>query len=129
MIAADFTARHPERVKTLTLFAPAGLRLLNTGDSVLVSLMTTPVIGIWLWRIVARGFYFPVLGIFGDADDTISLESAALLADLILRAWVEIISGGTHHLNTHRWRDVRDIMLSFLHNKVAMRLPADVQVE
>jgi len=87
------------------------------------------VIGIGLWRIVARGFYFPVLGIFGDADDTISLESAALLADLIPRAWVEIISGGTHHLNTHRWREVRDIMLSFLHNNGAMRLPADAQVE
>lgn len=188
VIAADFTARHPERVKTLTLFAPAGLRLVNDNDSALVSLMKAPVIGNWLWRIVARDFYFPedddntavqdivsdesmqgvperqadyegylmaqrqifrnlrlshrddlltaiastsvpVLGIFGDADDTISLESAALLRDLIPRARVEIISGGTHHLNIHRWREVRDFMLSFLHNNGAMQLPADAQTE
>jgi len=70
-----------------------------------------------------------VLGIFGDADDTISLESAALLADLIPRATVEIISGGTHHLNIHRWREVRDITLSFLRNNGALRLPATAQVE
>jgi len=188
VIAADFTARHPERVKTLILFAPAGLRLVNTSDSALVSLMKAPVIGNWLWRIVARDFYFPedddntavedivsdesmqgvpelqadyagylmaqrqifrnlrlshrddllttiaatsvpVLGIFGDADDTISLESAALLADLIPRARVEVINGGTHHLNIHRWREVRDIMLSFLHNNRAMRLPAEGPAE
>ena len=188
VIAADFTARHPERVKTLTLFAPAGLRLVNDNDSALVSLMKAPVIGNWLWRIAARGFYFPeeddntvvkdivsndsmqgvperqadyegylmaqrqifrnlqlshrddllstiaatsvpVLGIFGDADDTISLDSAALLVDLIPRARVEIISGGTHHLNIHRWCEVRDLMLSFLHNNGAIQLPADARIE
>ena len=188
VIAVDFTARHPERVKTLTLFAPAGLRLVNDSDSALVSLMKSPVIGNWLWRIVARDFYFPeddddtavedivsdesmqgvpelqadyagylmaqrqifrnlrlshrddlltiiaassvpVLGIFGDADDTISLESAALLADLIPRARVEVINGGTHHLNIHRWSEVRDLMLSFLHNNGAMGLPAEGPTE
>lgn len=71
----------------------------------------------------------PVPGIFGDTDETISLESADLLADLIPRARVEIISGGTHHLNVHRWRIVRDIMLSFLHNNDAMRRPAEDPVE
>ena len=188
VIAADFTARHPERVKTLTLFAPAGLRLVNDSDSALVSLMKSPVFGNWLWRIVARDFYFPedddntavedivsdesmqgvperqadyegylmaqrqifrnlrlshrddllstiaatsvpVLGIFGDADDTISLDSAALLADLIPRARVEVISGGTHHLNIHRWREVRDLMLSFLHNNAEIGLPAEGPTE
>jgi pimeloyl-ACP methyl ester carboxylesterase len=188
VIAADFTARHPERVKSLTLFAPAGLRLVNDSDSAFVTLLKAPVIGNWLWRIISRDFYFPeddedtvvedivaeeslqgvpeqqanyegylmaqrqifrnlrlshrddllleidktavpVLGIFGDADETISLESAALLGKLIPRAKVEIISGGTHHLNIHRWREVRDIMLSFLHNSGAMQLPAEGQVE
>ena len=188
VIAADFTARHPERVRSLTLFAPAGLRLVNDSDSALVTLLKAPVIGNWLWRIISRDFYFPeddedtvvedivaeeslqgvpeqqanyagylmaqrqifrnlrlshrddllleidktavpVLGIFGDADETISLESAALLGKLIPRAKVEIISGGTHHLNIHRWREVRDIMLSFLHNSGAMQLPAEGQVE
>ena len=71
----------------------------------------------------------PVPGIFGDADETISLESAALLADLIPRARVEIISGGTHHLNIHRCSEVRDILLSFLHNIDAMRRPAEDPVE
>ena len=188
VIAADFTARHPERVKTLTQFAPAGLRLVNDSDSALVSLMKSPVFGNWLWRIVARDFYFPedddntavedivsdesmqgvperqadyegylmaqrqifrnlrlshrddllstiaatsvpVLGIFGDADDTVSLDSAALLADLIPRARVEVISGGTHHLNIHRWREVRDLMLSFLRNNAAIGLPAEGPTE
>jgi pimeloyl-ACP methyl ester carboxylesterase len=188
VIAADFTARHPKRVKTLTLFAPAGLRLVNDSDSALVSLMKAPVIGNWLWRIVARDFYFPeeddntavedivsdesmqgvperqadyagylmaqrqifrhlrlshredlliaigetsvpVLGIFGDADETISIESATLLADLIPRARVEIIQGGTHHLNIHKWREVRALMLSFLHNNGAAKLPREDQSE
>jgi len=188
VIAAEFAARHPERVNTLTLFAPAGLRLVNDADSVMVSLIKAPVIGNWLWRIVARDFYFPkendnaavvdidsdeslqgvpelqadyegylmaqrqiyrnlrlghrddllreiaatsvpVLGIFGDADDTISLDSAAVLAKLIPRARVEIISGGTHHLNIHRWREVRDIMLSFLHNNAAAQLQVDGPTE
>lgn len=71
----------------------------------------------------------PVPGIFGDADETISLESAALLADLIPRGRVENISGGTHHLNVHRCSEVRDIMLSFLHNNDAMRRPAEDPVE
>ena len=71
----------------------------------------------------------PVLGIFGDADETLSLESAALLADHIPRARVEIISGGTHNLNIHRCSEVRDIMLSFLHNNGAMRRPAEGPVE
>ena len=68
VIAADFTARHPERVKTLTLFAPAGLRLVNDSDSALVSLMKSPVFGNWLWRIVARDFYFP------EDDDNTAVE-------------------------------------------------------
>ena len=172
VIAAEFTARHPERVKSLTLFAPAGLRLVNESDSRFVALLKSPVIGHWLWRIVARRMYFPpdgensinseadsgeslqgdperqadyegyfmamrqifrhlplsyrdelfaeinnasipVLGIFGDADDAISLESASLLVELIPRARVDIIEGGTHHLNVHRWREVHDIIVSF----------------
>lgn len=75
VIAADFTARHPERVKTLTLFAPAGLRLVNDSDSALVSLMKAPVISNWLWRIVARGFYFPEDDANTAVDDIVSDES------------------------------------------------------
>jgi pimeloyl-ACP methyl ester carboxylesterase len=189
VIAADFTARHPEeRVRSLTLFAPAGLRLVNDSDSAFVTLLKAPLIGNWLWRIISRDFYFPeddestavedivseeslqgvpeqqadyagylmaqrqifrhlrlshredllltidktsvpVLGIFGDADETISIESATLLADLIPRARVEIIQGGTHHLNIHKWREVRDLMLSFLHNNGAAQLPRADQRE
>lgn len=183
VIAAEFTARHPERVKSLTLFAPAGLRLVNESDGTFVALLKSPVVGHWLWRIVARRMYFPsdgeneinseadsgeflqgdperqadyegylmamrqifrhlrlsyrdelfadinkasvpVLGIFGDADDAISLESPSLLVDLIPRARVDIIEGGTHHLNVHRWREVHDILVSFLHNNGAMPPPS-----
>jgi pimeloyl-ACP methyl ester carboxylesterase len=69
------------------------------------------------------------LGIFGHADDTISLESSALLADQIPRARVEIISGGAHHLNIHRRSAVHDLMLSFLHNNGAIPLPAESPTE
>ena len=75
VIAADFTARHPERVKTLTLFAPAGLRLVNDSDSALVSLMKAPVIGNWLWRIVARDFYLPQDDDNAAVEDIVSDES------------------------------------------------------
>ena len=71
----------------------------------------------------------PLLGIFGHADDTVSLESAALLADLIPRARVAVISGCTHHLTIHRWHEVRDLMLSFLHNNGAMRSSAEGPTE
>jgi hypothetical protein len=70
-----------------------------------------------------------VPGTFDDADETISLERAALLADLIPRARVGIISGGTHHLSIHRCSEVRNIMLSFLHNNAATTRPAEGPVE
>jgi pimeloyl-ACP methyl ester carboxylesterase len=173
VIAMDFAAYHPERVRSLTLIAPAGLRLVNEKESNFSKLMKSPVIGHWLWRIVAPRVFFqaksnsatkvaevspeklqgvparqadhegffaamrqifrflplshrddllltinetkiPVLGIFGDTDETIHPGSAALLGRLIPRARVEMLAGGTHHLIIHRWRDVHEAMVSFV---------------
>jgi len=170
VIAIDFAARHPERLKSLSLIAPAGIRLVNTEDSTFVKVIKWPLVGHWLWRIVARGYYFPeeddtavvekapfdeklqgdpvrqadhegylsaqrqifrnlqlgnrddllqiidesdipVTGIFGDNDKTIHIDSAAVLKEIIPRARVRILQGGTHHLIIHRWREVHDALV------------------
>lgn len=53
-IVADFAVRHPERVARVFLFVPAGFDVAGT-DGVQASLIRTPVIGDWLWRVVALG--------------------------------------------------------------------------
>ncbi len=48
IITAEFTARHPERVKTLTLFVPAGLDIRDMGLT--GKLLQWPIIGTYLWN-------------------------------------------------------------------------------
>lgn len=50
----EFTARHPERVTRVFLFVPAGFDVAGT-DGFQASLIRTPLIGDWLWRVVAIG--------------------------------------------------------------------------
>jgi len=181
IVAAEFTARHPERVKSLALFATAGLRLVlePEDEGTFTKTLKSPVLGNWLWRILARRIFFapdddpgkaeaaaasgevlhgvperqadyegylmamrqifrnlrlshrdevfraigvagiPVLAVFGDADGTISIESAGVLADLIPDARIEIIEGATHHLNIHRWVEIHEMLLSFYRNNDA----------
>jgi len=178
VVAAEFAARHPGRVKSLALFATAGLRLVlePEDESTFTKVLKSPVLGNWLWRIIARRIFFapdddlnkaeaaadsgevlrgvperqadyegylmamrqifrnlplthrddvfaavgaagiPVLAIFADADKTISIESASVLADLIPEARIEIIEGATHHLNIYRWAEVHEMLLSFYQN-------------
>lgn len=54
LIAAQFTAAHPEKVEQLILFVPAGLKLYGTDDNFGAKLLRTPGVGEWLWRVVAR---------------------------------------------------------------------------
>ena len=49
-ITAEFTVRHPERVRRLFLFVPAGLDLAGS-DSPILKWVRRPVIGDWLWRV------------------------------------------------------------------------------
>jgi len=51
-IVAEFTVRHPERVARVFLFVPAGFDIAGTGGSQ-AALVRTPVVGDWLWRMVA----------------------------------------------------------------------------
>ena len=53
-IVAEFAVRHPERVARVFLLVPAGFDVAGT-DGVQASLIRTPVIGDWLWRVVALG--------------------------------------------------------------------------
>jgi pimeloyl-ACP methyl ester carboxylesterase len=173
VIAIDFAAHYPDRLASLTLVAPAGIRIVSQGDSTFVKVLKAPVIGQWLWRIIAHGYFFPekdadvtdkkplsdeilhgepvrqadyegyfeamrqiyrnlifrnrdellvrindsqfpVVGIFGDKDETIDIESARVLGDLIPRARVVTIDGATHHLVIHRWQEVTGAVRSTL---------------
>lgn len=53
-IAAEFAVRHPERVARVFLFVPAGFDVAGT-EGFQAGLIRTPVIGDWLWRVVALG--------------------------------------------------------------------------
>jgi pimeloyl-ACP methyl ester carboxylesterase len=48
VISAEFTARHPERVKKLALLVPAGFDIVDTGLK--GKLVRLPVLGDFLWR-------------------------------------------------------------------------------
>ena len=54
LIAAQYTANHPEQVKGLMLIVPAGIRMHGEADTTGSKLLRTPVIGDWMWRILAR---------------------------------------------------------------------------
>ena len=64
-ITAEFAARHPERVKSLVLFVPAGLDLAGT-DSAASKLVQVPLLGDWIWRMIGKGI---LLG-DGQYDET-----------------------------------------------------------
>lgn len=161
-IVAEFAVRHPDRVARVFLFVPAGLDVSGT-DGFQASLLRTPVLGDWLWRMVGlktvagdpqydekgldpgdrlqgdireqmrypgygrallqtfRNFHMkdrdetwralaasriPVSAVFGDADPTIPVSSAARLSSLVPEANVTVLEGGDHGLNYKRNKDV-----------------------
>lgn len=53
-IVAEFTARRPEQVERLLLLVPAGLDIAGA-DGAAATLISTPVIGDWIWRMAGRG--------------------------------------------------------------------------
>ena len=54
IISAEFTARHPERVSKLFLFVSAGLTLGTEAGDTNDTLIRTPIIGDWIWRIFGK---------------------------------------------------------------------------
>ena len=54
LIAAQYTAAHPKQVKGLMLIVPAGIRMHGEADDMMAKLIRTPVIGEWIWRVLAR---------------------------------------------------------------------------
>jgi len=68
-IVAEFTARHPERVERLVLLVPAGLDTAGA-DSPSAKLVSTPIIGDWIWRMFGKGI------LLGDAQYDESARAA-----------------------------------------------------
>ncbi len=55
VIAAEFAARHPERLTGLLLLAPAGFSLNLFSNPLVRAIMRTPLLGDWYWQIFGRG--------------------------------------------------------------------------
>lgn len=66
-----------------------------------------------LFSTVSDKTKIPVVAVFGDADDTIAVSSAAKLMALIPRADVRIITGGTHGLNYQRHAEVNPMLVAW----------------
>lgn len=168
-ITAEFTARHPERVRKLFLFVPAGFDI-SGADSGAVKLLRVPVLGDWLWNLVGKGTLLgdaqydesarapenrlkgdvtqqmeykgylpallsslrhmpmagraetfarvrelgvPVMAVFGDADATVLVSSAAKLQAQIPGADVRVLAGAGHGLNYQRHEDVNPMLIEW----------------
>jgi pimeloyl-ACP methyl ester carboxylesterase len=66
-----------------------------------------------LFKTVAEKTTIPVMAVFGDADDTVDISSAAKLMALIPRADVRVIDGGTHGLNYQRSTEVNPMLIEW----------------
>ena len=55
----------------------------------------------------------PVMAVYGDADTTVEVSSAAKLEALMPRADVRIITGGTHGLNYQRHAEVNPMLVAW----------------
>ena len=53
-IVSEFTVRRPEQVERLLLLVPAGLDTAGA-DGAAATLISTPLIGDWIWRMAGRG--------------------------------------------------------------------------
>lgn len=168
-ITAEFTARHPERVRKLFLFVPAGFDL-SGADSGAAKLLRIPVLGDWLWNLIGKGTLLgdaqydesalapenrlkgdvtqqmeykgylpallsslrhmpmagraetfarvrelgvPVMAVFGDADATVQVSSAAKLQAQIPGADVRVLTGAGHGLNYQRHEDVNPMLIEW----------------
>ena len=61
----------------------------------------------------------PVMAVYGDADTTVEVSSAAKLEALMPRADVRIIAGGTHGLNYQRHAEVSPMLVEWLNGATA----------
>ncbi|MBL4837475.1 MAG: alpha/beta fold hydrolase [Kordiimonadaceae bacterium] len=61
LIAAQYAAQHPEKVKKLALFVPAGLRMYESKYKLLTDMLDVPLLGEWIWRVVGRAAMYQPL--------------------------------------------------------------------
>lgn len=54
LTTSNFAARHPDRVKALFLFVPAGFDLAADPQSLSRKMMKAPIVGDWIWRVLAK---------------------------------------------------------------------------
>ena len=55
----------------------------------------------------------PIMAVFGDADQVVSLESADRMKELVPGAQIEVIAGGTHGLNFENHELVNPMIVEF----------------
>lgn len=79
-IVAEFAARYPERVNKLLLLVPAGLDTAGA-DSASAKLVSTPIIGDWIWRMFGKGI------LLGDSqyDESARAPEDQLKGDVTLQ--------------------------------------------
>lgn len=54
LTTANFTSRHPDRIKALFLFVPAGFDLATDPESLSTKMIMTPIIGDWIWQVFGK---------------------------------------------------------------------------
>jgi len=54
MTTTYFATQHPDRVRALFLFVPAGFDLSTDPEAVSTKLLMTPIIGDWIWRVFGK---------------------------------------------------------------------------
>lgn len=97
-IAAEFTARHPERVTKLFLFVPAGLKLGTENGSLSDRLLRAPLIGDWVWRVFGKRL------LLGDSqyDETARASADRLAGDVSVqmgyKGYFEALLSSYRHL-------------------------------
>lgn len=107
IITAEFTARHPERVASLILLAPAGLNT-EGPDGFSKWVLNTPVLGEWIFTVFGRSIMLS-----GPKDDEADLDkSARLQGDLTVQMGYDGYFPAL--LSTLRYLDMSDRQETFL---------------
>ena len=95
VIAAEFAARHPERIAALVLLSPAGIAIYPFLGKLFGEIIRLPLIGDWLWRVRSKSVLLgdpqfreplPDADRCMQGDDTIQMRYSGYFNSL-LQSW------------------------------------------